>query len=229
MKACSIIMFAAACLSSGCASLTNNTSQAVVVRTTCGDAVVQGATCRIINPHGSWAVVSTPGAVMITKAPGDLAVSCTMPNVVGDPVLYESHATLGTYGNIIIGGLVGFGIDSYRDAAWGYHPEMSIDICRGQSERTIQRIQSAAADNGSPAFAVTRQNTSDLEGMRSTMPSTELRYAVSAEDVAKQRQCAPVPRAILSARGPATEVYTVPCVNGDALMMKCTWGECKVI
>ena len=220
LLAASLLAFAGL---TGCASLTNNVTQPVVVSTTCGEQPLQGASCRIINSHGSWTVQSTPGSVMIRKSPSDMAIDCKLPQAQAMPVVAESHTTLGTYGNILIGGLVGFGVDIYRDAAWKYDTEISIDMCKGVPARMSGALQSSTAVATVPA------NGSPLANMQTVVATDTMKYAFSAEAMAKQRQCSANPTAVLNARGPATEVYTVACNNGDALMLKCTYGECKAI
>ena len=209
-------------LASGCASLTNNTTQPIVVSTTCGAQPIQGASCRIINANGSWSVPSTPGSVMIRKAPSDMAVDCRMPKSAAMPVVAESHATTGAWGNLLVGGLVGFGVDSYRDAAWKYDTEVVVDMCKGVPAQMSSALQ------GSTAVAM-QSNPAPLADMQTVVTTGEMRYAFSAESIAKQRQCTANPRAVLNARGPATEVYTVACNDGNSLMLKCTFGTCVSI
>lgn len=214
-----MIIGAVAMLSSGCASFTGNTSQPVVVKTTCGDKPVQGARCRIINANGAWIVDSTPGSVMVRKASSDMAIDCKMPQAQAVPGLYESHAGPGAWGNLLIGGILGFGVDTYRDAAWRYDPEVTIDMCRDIPDHMSKALQSSTVV---PAIS------NSMNGMQSVIKG-EQKYAISAEAVARQQQCTATPHAVLNARGPATEVYTVACNNGDALMLKCTYGTCKAI
>lgn len=218
------ILAIAAALSSGCASLTNNTTQPIVVSTTCGDQPIHGATCRIINAHGSWTVVSTPASVMVRKAPSDMAIDCKMPQSTAMPVVAESHATTGAWGNLLVGGIPGFGFDAYQDAAWKYDTNVVIDMCKGVPARMSQALQSSTA-----VSAIPDPTASPLANMQTMTAAGEMKYAFGAEAFAKQRQCSATPRAVLNARGPATEVYTVACNDGNTLMLKCTYGECKSI
>lgn len=219
-----IIAFVFAALCTGCASLTGNTSQPIVVNTTCGDTPIQGAQCRIINANGTWTIPSTPGSVMVRKASSDMAIDCKVPRVQAVPALYESRAGLGTFGNILIGGLVGFAVDTGRDAAWRYDSEVTIDMCKGVPDHMAKALQSSTLIPASPDLAAGNPSAN-----MQTVVAGEQKYAFSAEALAKQRQCTATPHAVLNARGPATEVYTVACNNGDALMLRCVYGECKTI
>jgi len=205
-------------LTAGCASLTNNVTQPIVVTTVCGEQPIQGASCRVINANGAWNVPSTPGSVMVRRAPSDMAIDCKMNRSQATPVLTESYANRGVWGNIIAGGLIGFTVDTWRDAAWKYDPVYVVDLCRDASPESVKSIQTGMPEaSRSPAGGM----VSNLSG--------EMRYALTAESVAKQRSCAANPHAVLNARGPATEVYTVACNNGDALMLKCVYGTCTAI
>lgn len=212
-------------LMSGCASFTGNTTQPIVIATTCGDKPVQGASCRVINANGSWTVPSTPGSVMIRKASSDLAIDCKLDKAQAMPLLSESVAGPGVWGNLLLGGIIGFGVDTGRDAAWRYDTEFTVDMCKGVPMKTAASIQGAA---GIPALAGTSASPS-AEPMTTVGDTGQMRFLFSAEAMAKQQQCTNNPRAVLNARGPATEVYTVACNSGNTLMLKCTFGDCKMI
>ncbi|SFD57050.1 complement resistance protein TraT [Paracidovorax konjaci] len=51
----------------------------------------------------------------------------------------------------------------------------------------------------------------------------------SAERLARAQSCSVQPRAALAAKGPGFETYTVPCDSGDALAIRCEFGNCRVL
>ncbi|MDF1483919.1 glycine zipper family protein [Ramlibacter sp. H39-3-26] len=53
--------------------------------------------------------------------------------------------------------------------------------------------------------------------------------AFSAEQLARTQACGVRPLATLVARGPGFESYSVPCANGDALAIRCEFGNCRVL
>lgn len=53
--------------------------------------------------------------------------------------------------------------------------------------------------------------------------------AFSAERLAHAQACHAQPVATLAAKGPGFETYTVPCSNGDALAVRCEFGNCRVL
>ncbi len=50
-----------------------------------------------------------------------------------------------------------------------------------------------------------------------------------AEALARSLSCGTSPRPILAAQGPGFESYSVACTNGDALMLRCEFGNCRTL
>ncbi len=215
---------AVATLSTGCASIVGSKVQPVIVSTACAGEPVVGAQCQLRNSKGVFNVQSTPGVAMVAKASSDMAIECKNGTVPGAPDVATSHANRGMWGNLLIGGIIGFGVDGYTDMGWNYQDEYTVDMCRGMPARVADAIR-VGAQMGAVAAAAPGNVATGMQ----TVAAGDQKWSYTAEQFAKQRQCAPTPRAVLNARGPATEVYTVACTNGDALMLRCTWGECKSI
>ena len=51
----------------------------------------------------------------------------------------------------------------------------------------------------------------------------------NAERLARAQSCSAAPLAALVAKGPGFENYSVPCDNGDALAIRCEFGNCRVL
>ncbi|RYF21910.1 MAG: glycine zipper family protein [Comamonadaceae bacterium] len=51
----------------------------------------------------------------------------------------------------------------------------------------------------------------------------------NAERLARTQSCSAQPLATLVAKGPGFETYSVPCDNGDALALRCEFGNCRVL
>jgi len=50
-----------------------------------------------------------------------------------------------------------------------------------------------------------------------------------AERVARGLGCNTQPRSVLTAKGPGFESYTVACSDGDALAIRCEFGNCRAL
>jgi hypothetical protein len=89
--------------------------------------------------------------------------------------------------------------------------------------------------NAAPALAGTPPAANYLEAARAAQQGPKQAVGQPGESsyeierMAEVRQCHPEPRAMLSTRGAGFEVYTVACANGDALLLRCEWRECRVL
>ena len=95
------------CLS-GCASIVSGTSQSILVNTN-----PPGASCEFVREGNVIATLpSTPGGVTIRKTKHDIILRCNKEGY--QQASYYTHSGIEqmTYGNVIIGGAVGWGIDS---------------------------------------------------------------------------------------------------------------------
>lgn len=103
-----------------CASVVSGDKQKVTVKTN-----VAPATCELKNDKGVWALYETPGEVEITRAYSDLAVKCKQGELQGAKTV--SSSTVGmAFGNIILGGGIGAGVDMYTGAAYAYPDSVTV-------------------------------------------------------------------------------------------------------
>jgi hypothetical protein len=86
-------------------------------------------------------------------------------------------------------------------------------------------IQSKVA--ASPA-AVAAPDLRDPRGSEPPLPKLG-RFSFEVEQVAKRSQCSSTPIATLTATGPGFENYSVRCANGDALAVRCDFGNCRAL
>lgn len=117
-------------LTTGCATVTSGTTQSVTVETVNADGgVVPGYLCRITNGKGSW-TVTTPGSTSLNKAYGDATVNCEKQGETPANAVVQSQTKAYTFGNVILGGVVGIGVDAMSGATWAYPDLWKIVIGR---------------------------------------------------------------------------------------------------
>jgi hypothetical protein len=106
----------------GCASVISGTSQTLTL-----DTVPSGADCSLsrkglvigrVNP--------TPGGVYVQRTHDDITVSCTKEGYQTGSFLNKSGLEAATFGNIILGGLVGVFVDAASGANNKYDEKMRI-------------------------------------------------------------------------------------------------------
>ena len=113
----------------GCATITKGTTDTIQVEVSnCGEVIE----CKASNKKGSWDFTA-PGPVTFKKSDDNLVVTCQD----GDNVITRRVApTRGSmaWGNVLVGGIIGGGVDSATDAHWDMVDSVSIRraVCHGR-------------------------------------------------------------------------------------------------
>lgn len=119
------VMLTAALLCSGCASVTSGRTQSLSVQAVCGGVDVTEASCKLANDKGQWQV-KTPGSVVVHKAYGDLSLECIKAGLAPAKGKFQSSSNGGVWGNIILGGVVGYAVDAGSGAGFDYPQTLTI-------------------------------------------------------------------------------------------------------
>jgi len=113
-----------ALLMSGCATITKGTQQTVTVATD-----PSGAICDMTRDGKPLAVVNpTPGSIPIEKARGSIAIVCKKPAYKDAAGTLASEFQAMTFGNIILGGLIGIAVDAASGAMHEYPTMVTITL-----------------------------------------------------------------------------------------------------
>lgn len=113
-----------ACLVSGCASITTGQNQTLSVEAPgCPEA-----SCVLSNNDGTFYVNRTPGTTMVNKSCSKLTVSCSRPGFPDHVEHFSAGFQSMTVGNVLIGGLVGAGVDAFTGAACKYPSVISVGM-----------------------------------------------------------------------------------------------------
>ena len=120
-----IIVVASLLSITGCASVTGSKLQPVSVQTALDNKEVAGIGCTLTNDAGKW-FVTTPGSVTVNKSTGDMAVDCVKDaNIVGhETVVSKSNGAV--WGNIILGGGIGYIVDRNTGAGFDYPNTITV-------------------------------------------------------------------------------------------------------
>lgn len=114
-------------LSSGCATITSGTSQTIAVSTEKSDTPVTGANCRIVTSKGVWNLV-TPATFEISKSSDDAKITCEKAGEPKGEAVAKSGFKSNTVGNVLIGGIIGIGVDAMTGAMWAYPTKWLIKL-----------------------------------------------------------------------------------------------------
>jgi hypothetical protein len=97
---------------SGCGTITQGTSQNITITSN-----PAGAHCDLTRKGEHVATLDkTPGTVKVDKTKNDILLTCDLPGYQQASTNLESGYGAGTFGNIILGGVIGWGIDSATGA-----------------------------------------------------------------------------------------------------------------
>ncbi|MEI7609998.1 MAG: hypothetical protein WCJ64_21660 [Rhodospirillaceae bacterium] len=107
-----------------CSSIIDGTTQEIVINTN-----PPGADCALNRKGIPVARVNpTPGAATIKKTKNDIVVICTKAGYQPASYINRSGSAGATFGNIVAGGLIGWGIDSASGADNKYDSPVTITL-----------------------------------------------------------------------------------------------------
>lgn len=113
-------------LTGACSSLTEGTSQQISVHTT-----PSGAYCNFIREGIVVAhIEATPGAATVQKDKHDITIECVKKGYKKASYFNKSGIAGGTFGNILLGGGIGWAIDSASGADNKYTGEVDIALVK---------------------------------------------------------------------------------------------------
>jgi hypothetical protein len=155
-------LVAAFSLLGGCASITSGTSQMIAVETSKNDLPVMGANCRVTSDKGTWNIV-TPATFEIPKSSGDARIVCEKAGEPKGEAVAKSSFKSNTVGNVLIGGVIGIGVDAMTGAMWAYPVRWMVklgvpdqflyntDMFAGRDKPVVEGDTSKKADEPKPA------------------------------------------------------------------------------
>lgn len=120
------ILLAAVSALAGCSSIIEGTSQELLINTT-----PEGANCALEREGQVIGRVSeTPGGITVKKSKHDITVICTKKGYETAKFFNKSDVAGATVGNIILGGGIGWAIDSANGADNKYTTPMNITLSK---------------------------------------------------------------------------------------------------
>lgn len=118
------ILFLAACALAlaACATIVKGTTQTVSVNT----PGVPGSMCTLSSPGIGTKYVQTPGSITLEKSKDNITVRCTKECYIDGIGVIASNFQALTAGNIIVGGVIGLGVDAASGAMNEYAPDIQV-------------------------------------------------------------------------------------------------------
>lgn len=122
----------------------------------------------------------------------------------------------------------GSGFERVNDVTAGEGKQIQAMLERMKASIEGSASISAPKSSSQPAQSQATAQASPARSA-STAPSSAGQDAGNAERLAQQQACHDSPRALLAGKGPGFEAYTVACSNGDTLMIRCEFGNCRAL
>lgn len=117
-----VLAIASVLLLAGCATITKGTTQAIAVNT----PGVTGAQCVLSSSAIGTRTVVTPATLTVEKGQDGITVRCSKECYQEGTSIIASNTEAMTAGNVLVGGVVGLGIDAATGAMNKYTPETSV-------------------------------------------------------------------------------------------------------
>ena len=114
-----------------CASTMSGNNQPITIASN-----VSGANCILQNEKGSWSL-QTPGSVVVTNSRENLSVRCEKNGYQSAVVSIPSkHKDSATWGNVVLGGGIGYIWDRKTGAAFIYPSTINMNLIKDTSSAT---------------------------------------------------------------------------------------------
>src|SRR5882724_10609065 len=115
---------------SGCSTIVEGSSQSIAINTQ-----PPGASCAVTR-HGEalGKVDPTPGSILIEKTKYDLTITCDKDGYGQATRIDKSGADAATFGNIVLGGGIGWAIDSATGSDNKYDTPVTLTLTKNGSD-----------------------------------------------------------------------------------------------
>ncbi|WP_210392536.1 hypothetical protein [Variovorax sp. PAMC 28711] len=183
---------------------------------------------------------ATPGGVILSSQTGTIRTVRRWVGILNSPDGWET-----TTGNdssflrkeLLYSGISGSTIEiGYREfrggmAAPAFYQSAKYDLSASKAISFQNfRFEVDSADNNGMTGTLISDGTTTASATATSSPAVpQGKDTLMAERLAKERSCSPQPKAILSGKGAGFEAYMVSCTNGDALSIRCEFGNCRVL
>jgi hypothetical protein len=106
----------------GCATITKGSMQSVSINT----PNVVGAVCTLSSPSIGNRTITAPNTISIEKASYNIDVVCKKECYQDGVAVIASSVEVMTAGNLVVGGVIGLGVDAMSGAINKYDPEATV-------------------------------------------------------------------------------------------------------
>lgn len=118
----------------GCATVVSGTTDVVAV-----ESYPPGASCSVARAGATVATITmTPGVMSVGKSGSPLEVTCRKPGYQAGAAVAASSFNGWTFGNLVIGGLIGVVVDASTGANFTYPPSVVVALAPSPDAGPLQ-------------------------------------------------------------------------------------------
>ncbi len=119
-----LVLVVVSFLAAGCATIVKGTTQAVALDT----PGAPGATCQLASEGIGTQTVTTPATIQLEKSQHNISVTCRKACFQDGVGVIASYTEGMTAGNVLVGGVIGLGVDAATGAMNKYADRTSITM-----------------------------------------------------------------------------------------------------
>jgi TonB family protein len=131
---------------SGCATIIKGSSQSIAITT----PPTTGADCVLSSKEGSW-TVNSPGRVTVARSKEDILVHCSKTGFQEAAATIPSNFDGWTLGNLVVGGVIGVGVDAATGAINDYPHAFQVPMMLVSDSSPSSGTLTSALQPGSEA------------------------------------------------------------------------------
>jgi hypothetical protein len=202
----------------GCASITDGTDQTLII-----PVQPKEARCSVMrNDVELGTITGTQQTLTVSKGAKDIIVTCNAPGYLQKVSrLVSTTQTSGMMSFLFLD----LGItDMVTGAMWKYPQSTSIALERDPAYATAAGAPPIAPAGPPPGATV----SVDVNAGAMPAPPPSGKDVVVAEKLARELGCATRDTVgKLLGKGPGQETYSFQCANGETLVVRCEFGNCR--
>lgn len=198
----------------GCASITDGTTQTLII-----PVQPKEARCSVVrNDVELGQITGSQQTITISKGARDVLVTCNAPGYLQKVSrLVSTTQTEGMMSFLFLD----LGItDMVTGAMWKYPQSSSI---------SLERDPSVSPPAAAPAATAAPTRITDPPATATAAAPPVGKDAFVAERFAKELGCTRDTLAQLIGKGAGYESYSFQCMNGETLVVRCEFGNCRAL
>lgn len=192
----------------GCATVFDGSRQNIAIKTQSAGSPIDAVRCVLRNDYGE-SRMTTPGTASVHPDYSDLKIQCNKPGFEPKQEIVKAEINAKIIGNVLIGGVIGLGLDFIGGSAYQYPLSILVDM-----GTTLPSSSMMAA----PAKVNTTLLLAPFAGVGDEIRTVEL---------VRRTACQATGRPALQQQDMGVSHYVTHCQDGRTTRTICQQSECR--